>query len=125
MLGFMNSSWLTRNTEVLTTFGWMDVSQIEIGAIICGKKGSLYIEDKVISTGKCNIDTFIRVYSVNDGLIRGKHLLVDSQHKYMENYSGPLYHFTTQSNTLIIRNYVELEGIKMYGNDYYVIETQR
>lgn len=127
MLGFSNQSWLTRNTEVLTTSGWMNVKLVELGTKVYSKRGHLYIEDTIISIGRCKPRTKIRVYSTEEGIIRGKNLLFsqEPEHCYLEDYEGELYNFLTPSNQLIIRNFNEVEGLRTYNNDYHLIWTAK
>lgn len=124
MLSFKNESWLTKNTEILTTTGWLKITDVELGMKVMGKTGNRYVEDTVYSIGKCNTQTIIKEYS--DFLI-GKNICF-SEERPIQNvhiYNGPLINLKTGTNTLIVRCFKEVEDIRIHNDDYHIIWTAR
>lgn len=128
-----NRTWFTDNTEVLTNFGWVDITKLgkihEL--IVLDLKTNLLKAGHIVQYNKAKInntpvywyrrkDIFIcakEIHFPKDCIWRVDDCVEIPKLKKKYEYSGYIYNIITKSNTLITRNHTYNS---LNNNDYIV-----
>lgn len=121
---FNSESWLTEDTQVLTTSGWVPITEVELGAKVLGQVNGRYQEDTVYSVGKCFTSTIIKEYKET---LFAKNICFKEDQAILnvQKYTGQLINLKTRTNTLIVRCIRYFEDILIHNDDYHIIWTAK